>query len=95
MLWARAESADLLVSDYLTIAALLDLPERNEQEQPKIVNAVLRWFDTHEGWLLILDNADHLEMTRRSFLPQAKGMCCSQPGRFRPGLLPGASSWRR
>ena len=37
VLWARAESADLLVSDFLTIAALLTLPERNEQEQSKIV----------------------------------------------------------
>ena len=66
--WARAESIDLLVSDYLTIAALLKLPERNVQEQHTIVNAVLRWFDTHEGWLLILDNADQLEVTR-AFIP--------------------------
>ncbi len=64
VLWARAESADLLVSDFLTIAALLDLPERTEQEQRKIVNATLRWFDTHEGWLFILDNADHLGTAR-------------------------------
>src|SRR5579884_1471535 len=70
VLWARAESADLLISDYLTIAALLELPERNEQEQRKIVNAVLRWFDTHKGWLLILDNADHLEIARE-FIPSS------------------------
>lgn len=66
--WVRAESADLLMSDYLTIAALLELPERNEQDQRKIVSAVLYWFDTHEGWLLILDNADHFEIAQ-PFLP--------------------------
>ena len=66
--WVCAESTDLIVSDFLTIAALLNLPERNEQEQQKTVNAVLRWFDTHERWLLILDNADDLEMAA-AFIP--------------------------
>ena len=70
VLWARADSADLLRSDFLTIAALLNLPQRNEQEQSLVVKAVLNWFDTHEGWLLILDNADHLE-TVSEFIPSA------------------------
>ncbi len=70
VLWARAETADLLMSDYLIIAALLDLAERNEQEQHKVVNAVLRWFDTHDDWLLILDNADDLEMAS-DFIPSS------------------------
>ncbi len=70
VLWVRAESVDLLISDFLSIAMLLELPERNEQDQHKIVNAVLRWFDTHKGWLLILDNADHLE-TARTFIPSS------------------------
>lgn len=68
ILWARADSADLLISDFLTIANLLTLPERNEQEQQKVVSAVLRWFDTHKNWLLILDNADDLDMVK-TFMP--------------------------
>ena len=68
--WVRAESADLLISDFLTIAVLLGLPEQREQDQRKIVNAVLRWLDTHHDWLLILDNADHLE-TARPFIPSS------------------------
>jgi tetratricopeptide (TPR) repeat protein/transcriptional regulator with XRE-family HTH domain len=70
VLWVRAESVDLLISDFLTISVLLGLPEHNEQDQSKIVNAVLRWLDTHTGWLLILDNADHLE-TSRAFIPSS------------------------
>ncbi len=70
VLWIRAESVDLLISDFLTISMLLGLPEHNEQDQSKIVNAVLRWLDIHTGWLLILDNADHLE-TARAFIPTA------------------------
>ena len=34
----------------------------------KVVAAVKRWLATHEGWLLILDNADDLEMAC-DFLP--------------------------
>ncbi len=68
--WVRAESTDLLTSDFLTIAVLLGLPEHSEQDQHKIVSAVLRWLDTHQGWLLILDNTNHLE-TARPFIPSA------------------------
>lgn len=70
VLWARADSADLLISDFLLIAALLNLPQRNEQDQSVVVKAVLRWFDTHEQWLLTLDNADDLEMVSK-FMPSA------------------------
>ena len=70
VLWVRAELADLLISDFLAIAILLSLPEHREQDQRKIVNSVLRWFDTHQGWLLILDNADNLE-TARPFIPSS------------------------
>jgi tetratricopeptide (TPR) repeat protein/transcriptional regulator with XRE-family HTH domain len=70
VLWARADSPDLLTSDFLLIAALLNLPQRNRQEQSLVVEAVLHWFDTHEKWLLILDNADHLEMVSE-FIPSA------------------------
>lgn len=73
VLWIRAETTDLLVSDYLIIAALLNLSERNEQDQRKVVNAVIRWFDTHDNWLLILDNADDLEMVREFIPSSGKG----------------------
>ncbi|GAC1356383.1 MAG: FxSxx-COOH system tetratricopeptide repeat protein [Ktedonobacteraceae bacterium] len=66
--WTRADSYDLLTSDFLTIAAQLTLPERNEQDQSAVVKAVLRWLDTHDGWLLILDNADDVMMVEE-FLP--------------------------
>ncbi|MGH8573972.1 MAG: NB-ARC domain-containing protein, partial [Gammaproteobacteria bacterium] len=36
----------------------LDLPEAGETEEERRVSAVLRWFEGHERWLLILDNAD-------------------------------------
>src|SRR6266566_3877940 len=68
ILWVKAESIESINSDFVTIAHLLNLPEKQEQEQHLIVEAVKRWFKNHAGWLLIFDNADDLEMVR-SFLP--------------------------
>jgi KaiC/GvpD/RAD55 family RecA-like ATPase len=62
VLWARAESTEALFSSYLSIATLLSLPEREEQEQDRVVQAVKTWLQTHRGWLLILDNADDLTL---------------------------------
>jgi tetratricopeptide (TPR) repeat protein len=69
-LWARAESADALVSSYVTLATLLRLPEREAKEQEVMVQAVKSWLQTHPAWLLILDNADDLAVLP-TFLPSA------------------------
>lgn len=72
VLWARAESTEALTSSYLTLATLLKLPERNAQEQDITIQAVKVWLQTHQGWLLVLDNADEPdELT--SFLPPIVG----------------------
>jgi tetratricopeptide (TPR) repeat protein/transcriptional regulator with XRE-family HTH domain len=89
VLWARAESADLLTSDYLTIAALLELPERSQQDQRPVVKAVLRWFDTHEGWLLILDNADDLEMASAFIPSSSKGYVLLTTRAYSTGTIAG------
>ncbi len=68
ILWVKAESLESINSDFVTIAHLLNLPEKQEQEQRLIVEAVKRWFKNHVGWLLVFDNADDLEMVR-NFLP--------------------------
>src|SRR2546429_4321756 len=66
--WIKAESRELIISDFVTMAYLLDLPEQQEQEQSRVVAAVKRWFQEHTGWLLIFDNADDLPILRE-FLP--------------------------
>jgi tetratricopeptide (TPR) repeat protein len=66
--WVKAESRESLNSDFVSIATLLDLPQKQEQEQNRIVEAVKRWFQDNIGWLLIFDNADDLAMVQ-GFLP--------------------------
>ena len=70
VLWAHAESHEALTSSFVEIASTkhLNLPQKDEQDQTLIVNAVKRWLQDNHGWLLILDNADEPTIVRE-FLP--------------------------
>jgi tetratricopeptide (TPR) repeat protein len=66
--WVRADSIGALVSSFTELARMLELPERDEQNQNLIVKAVLRWFRLHERWLLLFDNIEDLQIVG-PFLP--------------------------
>src|SRR5947209_3176385 len=68
--WIRADSVTSLTSSLVDLARVLELPERDEQDQEMIVQAVLRWFGRHPDWLLIYDNIDDLSIAE-PFLPRA------------------------
>jgi hypothetical protein len=68
VLWGKAHSRETLVTDFVSMAGLLNLPEKNAQNQGEAVSAVKRWLENNNGWLLILDNADDLAMARE-FMP--------------------------
>ncbi|GHO76356.1 hypothetical protein KSD_41270 [Ktedonobacter sp. SOSP1-85] len=58
ILWARAESEESLISSYVALAHLLNLPQKDAQDQHLTVQALKHWLQNNGGWLLILDNAD-------------------------------------
>lgn len=68
LLWTVAESRESLISDFVKLAEVLDLPEKNVPDQTITVRAVKRWLETNANWLLILDNADDLGIVEE-FLP--------------------------
>ena len=49
VLWVKAETEGSINSDFVTIAHLLNLPEKQEQDQHKIVEAVKGWFQAIGG----------------------------------------------
>src|SRR6266702_4903263 len=55
VLWTQAETRENLTSSYLTLAALLNLPEQGEQESARVVTTVKHWLQHNTSWLLILD----------------------------------------
>jgi tetratricopeptide (TPR) repeat protein len=70
VLWVRAESREALTSDFAVLAAVLNLPEKEAQEQSRAVDAVKGWLAALSRWLLILDNVEDLQLLGE-FLPQA------------------------
>jgi tetratricopeptide (TPR) repeat protein/DNA-binding XRE family transcriptional regulator len=66
--FVNASDKASLAAGYLTLSHLLQLPEQNEREVEHIIQAVKVWLEEHTHWLLILDNADDLELAR-SYLP--------------------------
>lgn len=69
--WINAENPERMMASYLAIAEFLQLPERMEAGQLRLVTAVHRWLITHNKWLLIWDNLEDLELLQR-FLPPAR-----------------------
>ena len=69
VLWVRAASRDVLTSDFAALATLLNLPEKEVQDQSQAVAAVKRWLAALSCWQLILDNVEDLQMIGE-FLPQ-------------------------
>jgi tetratricopeptide (TPR) repeat protein/DNA-binding XRE family transcriptional regulator len=61
VLWVRADTREVLASDFASLAVLLNLPEKNEQHQHRVMLAVKSWLASLSRWLLIFDNADELQ----------------------------------
>jgi transcriptional regulator with XRE-family HTH domain len=69
--WIGADTYETLTASFISIAELLNLSEKQEQDQSKVVAAVLRWLNSHLEWLLIYDNVEDIEMVKR-FLPNSR-----------------------
>lgn len=72
ILWVKADTRQNTLSDFVSIAALLNLPEQDGEYQEAVAASVIHWLNTHTKWLLIFDNADDLAMVRE-FVPPTFG----------------------
>jgi tetratricopeptide (TPR) repeat protein len=71
--WLAAETAESLTTSLQQIADLCQLPESQASGQPQMVTAVQRWFTTHQGWLLIGDNVEDLDLLQTVLPPARQG----------------------
>ncbi len=70
VLWGRADTREALISTFVSIARLLELPQQDEQDQMVTVEAVKAWLAERSKWLFILDNVDELALVKE-FIPPA------------------------
>jgi tetratricopeptide (TPR) repeat protein/DNA-binding XRE family transcriptional regulator len=68
VLWLQADSYEVLYAACGKLAQDLNLPEEDESDQTRVVEAVRHWLKKHTRWLLILDNVENQEMVDE-FLP--------------------------
>src|SRR5256714_4351786 len=68
VLWVQANTAETLLANFVALARLLNLPEKDAREQQITVQALKQWLETHSNWLLIFDNADDLALVQ-DYLP--------------------------
>lgn len=66
--WVSAETRETLHAAYNDIAELLTLPEKGQQEQRRIIEAVTHWLEMNTSWLLILDFVGEQALLK-DFLP--------------------------
>jgi tetratricopeptide (TPR) repeat protein/DNA-binding XRE family transcriptional regulator len=58
VLWLRAASSDVLVSDVTAVTHLLDLPEKDAANPTELIKALKDWLKPLTRWLLIFDNVE-------------------------------------
>ncbi|HYN44912.1 MAG TPA: tetratricopeptide repeat protein [Candidatus Limnocylindrales bacterium] len=73
ILWANADSLETLIPDFVAIAKMLNLPNKDAKEQNLVINSVKLWLETVGEWLLIFDNADKPELIENFFPSKPKG----------------------
>ena len=70
VLWSRAETEETLISSFIAIAGLLNIPEKDDQEEDRIIQAVKKWLSNYDRWLMVFDNVDDITFVR-DFIPIA------------------------
>ncbi len=68
VLWSRAENEETLVSSFLSLASILNLPEKDGENKDHIIQAVKKWLSKYDRWLLVFDNVEDLPLVR-NFIP--------------------------
>lgn len=71
--WSSAATRDMLQAGLVTIARLLCLSEMDDGDHKQMLAAATNWLATHQGWLLILDNADDVEVIYDAIPPERSG----------------------
>jgi tetratricopeptide (TPR) repeat protein len=61
------------ISDFVTIAQVLDLPEKDEPDQALVIAAIKRWLQNHERWLLLFDNVEDVAAVNALIPETGKG----------------------
>jgi len=58
--WVHAETEVSVIASYKQFAVKMGLVDEAQHDGEAIIEAVLNWMDSNDGWLFIYDNADNI-----------------------------------
>src|SRR5205809_7008419 len=64
VIWLHAGSPEVLTSDFANIATIVNLPQKDLEDQALRIKAVKDWLMYFTRWLLIFDDAEDVEAIR-------------------------------
>lgn len=73
VLWLTVETTDTVMSSLQQIAEHLQLTASQSADQRLIVAEVKRWLSMHQGWLLIGDNVEDMDLLHDVLPPDRQG----------------------
>jgi tetratricopeptide (TPR) repeat protein/transcriptional regulator with XRE-family HTH domain len=73
ILWIHADTYQALLTDFVALAHLFDLPEKQDTDQQVTLAAVKYWLCTHPRWLLIFDNVEDPRIVEEFIPTRCKG----------------------
>lgn len=71
--WVPAETHRSLLTGFMSIARLLQLPVQGQADAEQVIQVVKWWLMRHNGWLLIFDNVEDCSTVAAFFPPQGSG----------------------
>jgi tetratricopeptide (TPR) repeat protein/transcriptional regulator with XRE-family HTH domain len=71
--WIGAETAESIIASLLRVASVLQVPERDQQDQQRVLAAVGHWLTMHHDWLVIWDNLESFDVLARFVPPTRQG----------------------
>ncbi|HEY0755355.1 MAG TPA: helix-turn-helix transcriptional regulator [Ktedonobacteraceae bacterium] len=72
VLWINAETVESITSSFAAIVELLDISEKVEQEQYRLMTGIIRWLNSHDRWLMIFDDVEEIDLVQQ-FLSTVRG----------------------
>ena len=66
--WVNSDTQELIAADYKSIAELLHLPSKDNDDTNARVSSAKRWLENNTSWLVIYDNADEPDVLEE-FIP--------------------------
>src|SRR5579864_1998148 len=72
--WLRADGTTTILEEFRRLAEMLDIKVDNAKgdKEDAIVARVLQWFESRQGWLLLLDDIDEIQDIAK-FMPRRGG----------------------